>query len=124
MTTVRLHSARLPVPVDSFDRVVMRAVACQVYGSSVDPSACFSASAARTFRLAAFEDVTSFCLMARPALTSTIGPPLGSRVVIYQGVTIGRSEVWRPEAGEAGASSSRTTLSWAPEPRSSTPPTP
>jgi serine O-acetyltransferase len=102
MTAVDPGHARFPIPVDRLDRAIMRGVACQdlpVVGWPI-----------RALLRLRGTDIPPQCLGGDDLVLPHGGTgivihhrtTLGSRVVIYQGVTIGRGDIWRPETGGPG----------------------
>jgi serine O-acetyltransferase len=102
MTLAGLDRAAFPVPVDRLDRAVMRAVALQglpVIGGPI-----------RWLLRLRGTDIPPRCLQGHDLVLPHSGAgivvhyrtTIGSRVVIYQGVTIGRGDVWRPETDGPG----------------------
>jgi serine O-acetyltransferase len=99
MTVAGQDQETLTVPVDRLDRAVMRAVALQGLPLAGTPI--------RWLLRLRGTDIPPRCLQGHDLVLPHGGAgivvhyrtTIGSRVVIYQGVTIGRGDVWRPETG-------------------------
>jgi len=102
MTVAGLDRASFQVPVDRLDRAVMRAVAAQGLPLAGWPI--------RWLLRLRGTDIPPRCLQGHDLVLPHGGAgivvhyrtTIGSRVVIYQGVMIGRGDVWRPETGDSG----------------------